>query len=289
MPELFCFGLGYSATAAAKTFAEAGFTISGTSRTREGADRIAANGNACYVFDGTEPGRGITGALKRASHVLVSAPPDSDGDPVLRYHGADLAEATEVRWIAYLSTIGVYGDHAGGWVDEDTPPRPASARSMRRLEAERQWLAFAERTGKSVTIYRLAGIYGPGRSAVEQLKAGTARRIVKPAQVFNRIHVADIATALLTSTSKPLGHQIYNLTDDEPAPSQDVIAYAAGLLGREPPPEVAFAEANLSEMGRSFYGENKRVSNKLIKADLVGSLLYPTYRQGLAALVAERS
>lgn len=287
MSELFCFGLGYTAAAASERFGEAGFTITGTRRTRAGADRIAASGRTGFVFDGASPGQGVADAVERASHVLVSVPPDSDGDLVLRHHGSDLAGADEVRWIAYLSTIGVYGDHAGGWVDEDTPPRPVSARSVRRLEAERQWLVFAERTGKPVTIYRLAGIYGPGRGAIAQLEAGTARRIVKPGQVFNRIHVADIAAALWASTSRWPARAIYNVTDDEPAPPQDVVAYAAGLLGIEPPPEVAFAGAGLSDMGRSFYGENKRVSNRLIKADLVGALLYPTYREGLASLVAQ--
>jgi nucleoside-diphosphate-sugar epimerase len=192
--------------------------------------------------------------------------------------------AESVRWVGYLSTIGVYGDAGGAWIDEDTPARPGSARASRRIEAEAAWLDFGKRTGKRVQIFRLGGIYGPGRSAFDDLRAGSARRIIKPGQVFNRIHVGDIANVLVAAVGGRGRHSIYNVVDDEPGPPQDVVAYAAGLLGVPAPPEIPFEKAELSPMGRSFYSENRRVRNARLKEDLGVRLAYPSYREGLAAI-----
>ncbi len=291
MSRLFCFGLGYSAQALARRLADKGWIVQGTSSRVAGAVRLAAMGYEAFVFDGIAPGPGIRAALREATHVLVSIPPVAAGDPcdplgdlVLRHHGQDLAEADNLQWIGYLSTIGVYGDRQGEWVDETSALRPTSERSIRRIPAERFWLLLGEWSGKCVQIFRLAGIYGPGRSAIESLRAGTAKRIVKPGQVFNRIHVDDIAGILAAAIENGGRHDIYNVTDDEPAPPQDLVAHAARLLGMAPPPEIAFAETKLSEMARSFYSDNKRVRNERIKADLGVGLLYPTYREGLEAI-----
>lgn len=292
MGELFCFGLGYSARHLAARLAGQGWRIAGTARSEAGVREIQSLGYAAYRFDGgareTGPEPGMGSAVRRASHVLVSVPPDRDGDPVLRRYGEDLADS-RAEWIGYLSTIGVYGDHGGAWVDEETAVQPVSERSRFRVEAERQWLAFAETTGKRVEVFRLAGIYGPGRSAIDNLRQGRARTIVKPGQIFNRIHVEDIARTLMAAYSRPHAHAIYNVTDDEPAPPQVVNAYAAALLGLPPPPEIAIEEASLSDMGRSFYGESKRVGNARLKSALGLDLAFPTYREGLAALAAQRA
>lgn len=220
-------------------------------------------------------------AIVGAGHLLASLPPDAHGDPVLDRHAAALAAASP-RWVGYLSTTGVYGDRAGGWVDEESAIDPATERGRRRAAAEAAWLAI----GLPVHLLRLAGIYGPGRSALDRVRDGRARRIVKPGQVFSRIHVADIAQVLAASIARPRPGRAYNLADDMPAPPQDVIAFAADLLGAPPPPEVAFDEADLSPMARSFYAESKRVSNARIKSELGVQLLYPDYRAGLRAIHA---
>jgi len=286
MSALFCFGLGYSATAFARVMREAGWSVSGTSRTAEGAAAAASLGFDCLVFDGAQPGGRVREALQAATHVLVSAAPGEAGDPVLRHHAADLARAPAVQWIGYLSTIGVYGDSGGAWVDEECPLNPGSPRALRRVAAEQAWGEFARETGKRVEIFRLGGIYGPGRSALDDLRDGSARRIVKPGQVFNRIHVADIAGVLHAAALAPSKHAIYNVVDDEPAPPQDVVAFAASLIGVAPPPEIPFAEADMTPMGRSFYAESRRVSNRRIRDDLGVSLAFPSYREGLRAVLA---
>jgi len=288
MKHLFCFGLGYSASHLARRLATQGWRVSGTARTREGADKIAAEGFAALVFDGTGPGAGVGDALQDATHVLVSVPPQEGGDAVLRHHAADLERAESIAWMGYLSTVGVYGDRQGGWVDETTAPEPVSERSRRRVAAEHEWLALGERLAAGVQAFRLSGIYGPGRSALDRIKAGTAQCVVKPGQVFNRIHVEDIAHALMAAIAGRGSHRIYNVSDDEPAPPQDVIAFAAKLLQMPPPPEIAFQNADLSPMAASFFGENKRVSNARLHRDLGIDLKYPTYRQGLKALLAHR-
>jgi nucleoside-diphosphate-sugar epimerase len=278
MPTLLCLGHGYSAQALARRLLPRGWQIIGTTRTPEQADARAADGVEMQLW----PGADLGPALARATHLLVSAAPDAAGDPVLRRESARIAAASHLAWVGYLSTTGVYGDHAGGWVDETTPPRPATARGRARLAAERAWAA----TGLPVHIFRLAGIYGPGRGPFAKLRAGTARRIVKPGQVFGRIHVEDIAQVLAASIARPNPGAIYNVCDDEPAPPEDVLAHAARLLGLPIPPAIAFAEAEMTPMARSFYAESKRVRNDRIKRELGVRLRYPGYREGLAAILA---
>lgn len=285
MSTLLCLGLGYSARVLAARAHHAGWRVHGTSRSAEGAARIEALGYTASISAGRERAAATAATIAKATHVLVSPAPDADGDPVLRHYESDL-EASPAEWIGYLSTVGVYGDHGGAWVDEDTPVAPMSERSKRRVAAEQDWLNFGRRTGKAVHVFRLAGIYGPGRSAIDDLRAGTARRLDKPGQVFNRIHVDDIATVLEASMVQPRAGAIYNVTDLEPAPPQDVVAYAAGLLGVAVPPLIPFETAQLSEMARSFYGECKRVSSALVIAELGATFSYPTYREGLAAIAA---
>jgi len=279
MSTLLCIGLGYTARVFAARIA-VGWRIIGTAQSEDGAERIANLGYEPIVFDGTVPSDTLRTALASATHVLVSAPPDASGDPLLRHHAADLPPA--LSWIGYLSTVGVYGDHGGAWVDETTVPKPVSNRSRWRLATEQAWLDLAKRTGIRVEIFRLAGIYGPGRGPLESVRNGTARAIVKPGQVFNRIHVEDIANVLAATIARPTAHSLYNVTDDEPAPPQDVLAYAATLLELPPPPAVDFATADLTPMARSFYSECKRVSNARMKQALGVTLAYPTFRDGLA-------
>ena len=280
MNTLLCIGLGYTAQVFAARVAAEGWHAIGTAKTDDGAARIATLGYEALAFDGSAPSEALRSALGRATHILVSAPPDAAGDPLLRHHARDLSRATS--WVGYLSTVGVYGDHGGAWVDEATMPKPVSARSRWRLAAEQAWLDLAKQTGIRTEIFRLAGIYGPGRGPLESVRKGTARAIVKPGQVFNRIHVEDIANVLAATIARPAAHTIYNLADDEPAPPQDVLAYAARLLELPAPPSIDFATADLTPMARSFYSECKRISiARLIEAfDL--TLAYPTYRDGMA-------
>lgn len=283
MSTLVCFGLGYSARVFARRMMARGWRVAGTTRGEAAIRQLRSEGFEMALFSGEAPGADVSAALKTATHVLISVAPGASGDAVLNHHGDDLSGASGLEWIGYLSTVGVYGDHGGAWVDEEAPLRPKSQRSLRRAAAEKAWLDFGAKTGKAVQLFRLAGIYGPGRGPLEKVRAGQARRIIRQGQVFNRIHVEDIASVLEASVAHPHAGAIYNVSDDEPAPPQDVVAHAAKLLGMEPPPEVAFGDANLSAMGRSFYGENKRVSNARIKRELGVALAYPTYREGLAA------
>lgn len=279
--RLFCFGYGFSARALAALLPDA--AIVATARSEEAAGELKSLGVEAVPFDGTAPLP--AGALDGVSHVLASVPPGDEGDPVVRHCGEQLRAAGAIRWVGYLSTTGVYGDHQGGWVDETTPLTPAGRRGERRVTAERQWLElFAGRPEVSVQLFRLAGIYGPGRSQFRAVREGTARRLVKPGQVFSRIHVDDIAQVLKASIERPRDGAAYNLCDDEPAPPQNVVAFAAELLGIDPPPEVAFEDADLSPMARSFYGESKRVANTLIKEELGVRLRFPNYRDGLRAV-----
>lgn len=284
MPHLFCFGLGYSARVLALRLRQQGWTVSGTCRTPEQADRLREEDLHPVLFDGTSAIPET--ALDGVTHVLSSIPPDASGDPVLRHHAALLshllADGT-LRWAGYLSTTGVYGDHQGGWVDEETPLHPDVPRSDRRAQAEAGWLAL----GGPIHLFRLSGIYGPGRSAIDSVRGGRARRIVKPGQVFSRIHVEDIATVLQASMQAPHPGRIYNVCDDEPAPPQDVIAHACTLLGLPVLPDIPFADAALSPMAASFYADNRRVSNRRIREELGVTLAYPTYRDGLAALLKQ--
>ena len=285
--KLFCFGMGYSARATLARMKPHLAKAWGTTRSEDKEAAIAALGAEPIVWAGEEPDAELAAALIEATHVLVSVAPGSDGDAVLNTCSDLLAEARP-QAICYLSTVGVYGDHDGAWVDEASECRPVSERSVRRVAAEQAWTDFGRATGIPVSIIRLAGIYGPGRGPFRKLKDGTSRRIIKPGQVFNRIHVDDIAqiceAALVRKASG-----IFNGADDQPSPPQDVIVYSAGLLGIEPPPEVAFEEADMTEMARTFYGENKRVKNERIKSELGITLIHPTYREGLSAVrAAER-
>lgn len=287
MTHLFCFGYGYCAAALARRLESKGWTVTGTCRSADKVDDLRAEGVVPVVFDGLSPSPEVKDALAGADHILVSIPPDADGDPVLVHHGTDIAALGDrVKWIGYLSATGVYGDRGGDWVDEDSALAPTTNRGRSRLDAEWDWLEHGKTTGQPVHLFRLAGIYGPGRSQLEAVLDGTARRVIKEGQVFSRAHVDDIAAVLEASMAAPRPGRAYNVCDDEPAPPQDVIAYAAQLLGRPLPPEVPFDEAPLSPMARSFYTESKRVSNKRIKEELGVRLQYPTYREGLKALAA---
>ena len=292
MSTLVCFGLGYSAEHFVGTFGDGFERIVGTVR---GAERAAvlsahlAGRLKALVFNGTSANPDVASAIGHADCALVSVPPNENGDPVLAAFGDALAHARHLRTIVYLSTVGVYGDHGGEWVDETTPPRPGSARGRARLDAERAWQRLGARCGAAVATLRLAGIYGPGQNALVQIKQGNARRVVKPGQVFNRIHVADIAQAIDAAFARKVGG-IFNIAEDEPSAPGDPLAFAAQLLGRDPPPEVPFEEAAplLSPMALSFWQECRRVRNDRLKRELGVSLLYPTYREGLRALFAAR-
>ncbi|WP_434053583.1 MAG: SDR family NAD(P)-dependent oxidoreductase [Roseibium sp.] len=281
--RLFVFGVGFSSKAFIEEVRDQFDWIGGTTRSEEKAEILEAMGVVPFLFDGESRGEGIAEALETATHVLVSVAPNETGDPVLNRHGDDIA-AGKPDWLGYLSTVGVYGNHDGAWVDEDTPCRPVSKRSVQRVSAENAWLDFSAQQGIPVQIFRLSGIYGPGRNTFENFRKGKARRLVKPGQVFNRIHVADIAGALKRAIEKP-ETRVYNVTDDEPAPPQDVVTHAAELLGVAPPPEIPFETADLTPMARSFYGENKRVSNQRLKTELGYTFRYPNYRVALKDLL----
>ncbi|MDX1581272.1 MAG: SDR family oxidoreductase, partial [Alphaproteobacteria bacterium] len=276
--RLFVFGLGYTALELARQLDQSVWEIAGTCRSEEKKAELEREGFTAHVFDGSAPLDPTV--LEGTTHILDSIPP-KEGDPALAYHASDIAALSSVEWVGYLSTTGVYGDTGGDWVDETSPVQPSTDRGTRRAEAEDGWMALWHTHGTPVHIFRLPGIYGPGRNQLETVKDGKARRIVKEGQVFSRIHVEDLATALRASMGQPSPGEIFNICDDEPAPPQDVIAYAAKLLGVEPPPEVPFEDAEMSEMARSFYSESKRVQNRKMKEMLGVELAYPTYREGL--------
>lgn len=279
---LLSFGHGYTAAALARRLGP-GWQVIGTTRRSEKADRLRAGGIGALIW----PGDDLRPALASATHVLLSVAPDETGDPVLAAHSADLARAApHLRWVGYLSTTGVYGDHRGAWVDEATALTPSTPRGRFRVLAERQWQSLAAEAGLPLHIFRLAGIYGPGRGPFEKVRNGTARRIVKENQYFSRIHVDDIATVLLASMAQPNPGAIYNVADDDPSPPEEVLAEAARLLGLPLPPEVGYDEAEMTPLARSFYAESKRVRNDRIKNALGVTLAYPDYHAGLRALMA---
>lgn len=283
----FFFGLGFSSQRAAQLMHQSGdFSATlGTVRTLEKAETIANPAYSALVFDGTAPGPDVGPALRSGiTHVVLSIAPDEDGDPVLRHHRADLDAARDLQWLCYYSTVGVYGDFGGEWIDETVPLVPRNMRSDYRVLAEQQWRDYAAERGLPLTILRLAGIYGPGRSTFDKLRQGTARRVIKPGQVFNRIHVDDIARVTLLAAEKRLDGT-FNMADDEPAPPQDVIAHAAGMIGMDVPPDLPFETTEMTPMQRSFYRDNKRVSNRAIKQALGIEMLYPDYRLGLAQIL----
>jgi nucleoside-diphosphate-sugar epimerase len=285
--QLFVFGLGYSARVFARKLVDQGWAIVGTCRNAESAPAI--EGSRMFRFDRGMPldGAGLE-ALSAATHILCSVPPDEFGDPVLDHHRVALAGHRYLQWAGYLSSTGVYGDTGGAWVDEEAPVRPSGPRGVRRAAAEAEWLGLARGGaggGVPVHVFRLAGIYGPGRNALAQLTGGTARRIDKPGHVFSRIHVEDIARTLQASIARPNPQAVYNLCDDVPAAAEEVVRFAADLLKTEPPALVPFAEADLTSMAASFYADNRRVRNERIKRELGVTLAYPDYEAGLRALL----
>ena len=280
---LLSLGPGSSAAALARRLGP-GWRIIGTTRSAEKADRLASEAVEPLIW----PGADLGSAFAAATHVLASIAPDAAGDPVLARHGAAIAAAApHLQWVGYLSTTGVYGDHGGGWVDEGTPLLPTTTRGRQRLLAEEQWQALAARSGLPLHIFRLAGIYGPGRGPFEKVRNGIARRIVRDNQYFSRIHVDDIAAVLAASIARPDPGAIYNVADDDPSPPEDVLTEAARLLGLPLPPEVPFEEAEMTPLARSFYAESKRVRNDRIKRELGVRLVYPDYRAGLRRLLAD--
>lgn len=286
-PELFCFGLGYCATALALRLQREGWRITGTAREIGSREETPAGDSGILPFSRNQPLADPEAALAGATAILVSVPPDDAGDVVLDLHGDTLARLCGVRWIGCLSTTGVYGDTGGRVVDEMAPLRPSSARSRRRVEAERRWLELARTHKLPVHVFRLAGIYGPGRSALDQVRAGRARRIDRP-NLFSRIHVDDVATVLAASMARPDAAAIYNVCDDEPARPADVIAYACDLLGVDAPPLLTWDETvrDMSAMAQSFWQDDRRVSNHRIKHDLGVRLAWPSYRSGLRGVLA---
>jgi nucleoside-diphosphate-sugar epimerase len=291
MSTLICFGLGYSAEHFVGLYGDGFARIVATVR---GAERAAwlnarlAGRLKALVFDGHSASPELVHAIGEADAALISIPQDETGDPVLRACGDAFARAPRLHAVVYLSTVGVYGDRRGDWVDENAAPRPTSERSRKRLAAEQVWQDFGKRHGVPVAILRLAGIYGPGRNALTQIARGDARRIVKPDQVFNRIHVDDIAQAIDAALARKASG-LFNVADDEPSPPGDPLAFAAQLLGVPPPPEVAYADAapTMSPLAQSFWQECRRVSNDKLKRQLGVALRYPTYREGLRALWEE--
>jgi nucleoside-diphosphate-sugar epimerase len=282
MPHLLCFGFGFSARTLASRLIATGWSVSATSRSAAGRGIVAAAGATPLPFPAA------ASAIDAATHILVSAPPGDDGDPVILAHREDLIRrAGQLSWAGYLSTTGVYGDRGGGPVTEESPLEPSTDRGRRRLTAEAAWLELFREYGLPIHIFRLAGIYGPGRNQLEAILDGSARRVIKPGQVFSRIHVDDIAGVLIASMARPHPGRAYNVCDDEPCPPQDVVAFAAELLGRPLPPAIPFEEAGLSPMARSFYAESKRVDNGRIKDELGYALAFPTYREGLTALARQ--
>ncbi|MGB0577732.1 MAG: SDR family oxidoreductase [Alphaproteobacteria bacterium] len=286
MSHLFCFGFGFTARRLANKLRADGWTVSATARSEDKCVALKAEGIDCQLFDGTVTLADLN-ALERTSHILLSAPPGEEGDPVLNLHRDDLAAIDSLQWIGYLSATSVYGDTGGRLVDENAPLLATTARGLRRIDSEEAWLNTVTTISLPVHVFRLAGIYGPGRSAIDQLRSGRARRIIKPGHLFSRIHVEDIVTVLEASIARARPGSVYNVCDDEPAMSSNVMEYAADLLGVEPPPAIPFTSKSLSEMARSFYADNRRVDNQLIKSALGVTLNYPDYRAGLKAILAE--
>jgi nucleoside-diphosphate-sugar epimerase len=288
MPRLFCFGMGYTALALARRLMARGWNAAGTCRGEAKRADLARAGIDAFPFDRGRPLADAGAALAGATHLLSSVPPDEAGDPVLDHHRSDLAALAGVGWIGYLSTTGVYGDTGGAAVDETSPLRPTFERSRQRVQAEAGWLGLHRERGLPVHVFRLAGIYGPGRSALDQVRAGRAKRIDRPGHRFSRIHVDDVANVLEASLARPRPGAVYNVADDEPAPPADVVACAAGLLGLPAPPLVPFEEAakEMSETALSFWRDNRLVHNRKIKHELGVTLRYPTYREGLRAVLA---
>lgn len=285
VPHLFIFGLGFSGLAFARQQQAKGWRISGTTRSLDKKQRLESEeGFTMHLFDRGRPLDDASRALGGVTHVVISVPPDDQGDAVLDHHGVDLTR--NIEWMAYLSTTGVYGNTDGREVTEQSPLNPTAKRSVRRVAAEQGWLDLAERQSLPIHLFRLAGIYGPGRSTVDQVRAGRTRRVEKPGHKFSRIHVADIAGILAASINHPNPGAAYNVCDDEAESPSEVVAYVCDLLGLAVPPAIAFEDAkkDMSPMGLSFWSDNRRVSNQRVKDDLGYKFIYPSYREGLSAI-----
>lgn len=289
--QLFCFGYGYTCDYLGHDLLkEGGWGIAGSTRDPEKKKELQARGVDAYIFDYDHPLVDPQYILSDTTHLLISTPADEDGDPAFGIHAQDILGLKNLQWVGYLSTTGVYGDRDGGIVDENSEIRPNTKRGSRRVRAEREWYSLLQHYNLPLHVFRLAGIYGPGRSALDSVRGGVARRINKPGQVFNRIHVEDIVQVLMASMEKHNPGAAYNLSDDDPVPSHEVILYACQLLGIEPPPLIPYNEADMAPIARSFYNDNKRVANHRIKSELGITLLYPNYRAGIdACLAAEQS
>lgn len=279
--HLFCFGYGYTCDYLGHELVKEGWKISGTTRSCEKREELRARGICAHIFDHEKPLLDPYAILDGVTHLLISTPPDDHGDTVFQLHGIDLAKIPSLKWVGYLSTTGVYGDRGGEWVDEKGELRPTSKRGSRRVEAEAQWMSLYRHYNMPLHVFRLAGIYGPGRSALDSVRAGMARRINKPGHVFGRVHVEDIVQVLLASMHNPAPGNIYNVCDSNPAPSHEIIEYACQILGRPVPPMVDFEDANLAPITRSFYMDNRRVRNDKIKSELGVALKYDDYKAGL--------
>ncbi|MFT6579987.1 MAG: hypothetical protein ACJAU6_000412 [Alphaproteobacteria bacterium] len=287
--------MGYSACALGRILFSEGWRVGGSCRddsnreslSAQGFESVVLNGESpAVVLNGAAPGAGFDDFLSGATHLLVSAPPGAAGDPFLLKFAGQIARLKNLQWAGYLSTTGVYGDRNGDWVDEASPLQPTGDRGQRRVDAEAAWLELWRDHEIPVHIFRLAGIYGPGRNQISKVRAGAAKRIDKPGQVFSRIHIDDIAGVLRASIQRPNPGAVYNVCDDEAAPPSDVIAFIAAQIGVAPPPLTPFEDAELSAMGRSFYRDNKRVSNRRIKEELGVDLKWPDYRVGLMGIIS---
>lgn len=284
--KLFIFGFGFSSKEIARQSKGDFTTICGTTRSREKADHLRSQGYQAEIFAG-EATAELDAQLAQTTHIVMSISPGEE-DPVLSAFPDLLSKCPKLEWIGYLSTVGVYGDHDGAWVDETSELRPVSARSKQRVAAEEAWAELAKKADVPFSVFRLSGIYGPGRNWFINIEKGTSRRLVKPGQVFNRIHREDIGQAVTLAMRKNIG-EVFNITDDDPAPPQDVVTYAHELMGVEPPPETDFETADISPMARSFYGENKRVSNQKSKELLGMEYKWPDYKTSLKRLWQEGS
>ncbi len=283
--RLFCFGLGFSSQALAKRLLPYGWDVSGTVRREH--DEIKAKNISVCPFDGSHPTPEISEAISRATHLLITIPPQPSGDVVLENFGEEISKARHLQWIGYISSTGVYGDTKGEWVDESSPLLASTDRNLRRIEVESAWLKIGQDHGLPVIIFRCVGIYGPGRNLLVSVRQGSARRIDKPGLVFSRVHSEDLVQTLETSMRKPQPGEIYNVSDDCPSHPAEAVEYACGLLGVEPPPLVSYEKADLSPIAWGFYTTNKRISNKKIKQELGVKLRYPDYRLGLRALLED--
>lgn len=287
--HLFCFGYGYTCDFLGEALLREGWRVSGTTRDNDKKTALRARGVKAWLFDYQKPLGDPAAFLDGVTHLLISTPPDDDGDPAFNIHAGDILDVPTLRWIGYLSSTTVYGDRAGSVVDENAIVEPNSKRGARRARAEAQWMSLFHERNLPVHIFRLAGIYGPGRSAIDTIRAGLARRVDKPGQVFSRVHVDDIASVLAASMRNPNPGAVYNVADDFPAPSHEVISYACELLGMAPPPLIPYEQADLTPMARSFYSDNKRVNNERMKRELGVRLQYPDYKSGLRACMNAES